>query len=133
MKRVYIFLLVIFLFAGCAKQSDIDIKRVDDISIFYVISSYAMSGAEQAVIDDLYEEFNSLTFEKTSEKLNYMSAFMVNFYAEGEKVKKFFVDKNGVFQLDDDTQCYKIASGEFDYVHLKEIYTASRQKKGDRK
>ncbi len=131
MKRVYIFLLVIFLFAGCAKQNNINTKSVDNISIFYGVSSYAMFGAEQPIIDDLYEEFNSLTFEKTSEELNFMSAFMVCFYAEDQRIKSFHVDKNGVFQLDGDTQCYKVASGEFDYARLKEIFTASRQKKGD--
>jgi hypothetical protein len=132
MKRVYIILLaVVFLLAGCAKQTDTAIKKVDDISIFYGVSSYAMFGAEQAVIDDLYERFNSLTFEKTSEEMNFMSAFRVSFYAEGENVKSFNVDKNGVFRLDGDTQCYKIASGEFDYAHLKKVYTESRKNKGD--
>ena len=129
MKRVYIFLLVaIFLFAGCAKQTDIDIKNVDDISIFYVVSSYAMFGAEQTIIDDLYEKFNSLTFEKTSEEIDLMSAFTVCFYSKGESIKRFFVDKNGIFWLDGGTQGYKIKSGAFDYGYLKEIYTESRQK-----
>jgi hypothetical protein len=129
MKRVYMFLfVVIFLFAGCSKQNNINTKSVDNISIFYGVSSYAMFGAEQTIIDDLYERFNSLTFEKTSEEINFMSAFMVSFYAEGENVKKFFVDKNGVFRLDGGTQCYKIKSGTFDYGYLKEIYTESKQK-----
>ena len=129
MKRVYMFLLVvIFLFAGCSEQSTINTKSVDDISIFYGVSSYAMFGAEQTKIDDLYEKFNSLTFEKTSEEIDLMSAFRVCFYAEDHRIKSFNVDSNGIFWLDGGTQCYKIKSGTFDYGYLKGIYTESRQK-----
>lgn len=128
MKRVYIFLLVIILLlAGCSKQNNINGKSVDNISVFYGLSSYAMFGAEQTIIDDLYERFSSLAFEKTSQEIDVMTAFTVCFYEDDHRIKSFHVDSNGIFWLDGGTQCYKIKSGEFDYGYLKEIYTASRQ------
>lgn len=129
MKRVFAILIAaVFLLAGCAKQNNTDIKSVDDIAIYYGVSSYAMFGSEQTVIDDLYEKLNSLTFEETSDEIDLMSTFMVNFYAKGQGIKKFSVDKNGIFWLDGETQCYKIKSGSFDYEYLKKIYDASKQK-----
>jgi hypothetical protein len=135
MNRIFVVLLAfIFLLPGCAKQNNSNVSTqnnantltVDDITIFYGVSSYAMFGAEQTVIDDLFERLNSLTFEKTSDEIDLMSTFMVNFSAEGKDVKRFSVDKNGIFWLDGGTQCYKISSGSFDYEYLKKIYENSQ-------
>jgi hypothetical protein len=87
-----------------------------------------MVGAEQTVIDDLFERLNSLTFEETSEEIDLMSTIMVNFSTKGKSIKRFGVDKNGIFWLDGETQCYKIKPGSFDYEYLKEIYDNSKQK-----
>lgn len=126
MKRAYSILLVfIFMFAGCSKQDDV--QSVDDIAIFYGASSYAMFEAEQIVMDDLYEKFNSLTFEETIDDIDLMSTFMVSFTVNGQSIKKFSVDKNGIFWLDGETQCYKVTSGSFDYNYLKKIYNESKQ------
>ena len=129
MNRVFVALLVfIFLLPGCAKQNNTNILTPDDIVIGYSVSSYAMFGAEQTVIDDLFERLNSLTFEKTSDEIDLMSTIMVNFSAKEKSIKRFGVDKNGIFWLDGDTQCYKISSGSFDYEYLKKIYDNSKQK-----
>ncbi len=119
-------LAFVLLPAGCSKPEGNTPIKADDIAIFYGVSSYAMFGAEQSVIDGLLEQFSSLSFEKTAEEMDLMSAFHVNFSYNGKGVKSFWVDKNGVFWLDGDTQCYKASSGSFDYQHLKEIYNNSK-------
>jgi hypothetical protein len=100
--------------------------EADDIAIFYGVSSYAMFSTDQSIIDDLLNQFNALSFEKTTDKMDLFTAFHVNFSYNGKGVKSFRVDKNGVFWLDGETQCYKISSGSFDYQHLKAIYEDSK-------
>jgi hypothetical protein len=129
MKRIFAALMTfIFLFSGCAKKNNTNVSTPDDIVIGYGISSHAMFGAEQTVIDDLFERLNSLTFEKTSDEIDLMSTIMINFSRKGKSVKRFSVDKNGIFWLDGETQCYKISSGSFDYEYIKKIYDDSRHK-----
>lgn len=129
MNRFFAVLLgFIFLLTGCAKKNNTKLSTPDNIVIGYSISSHAMFGAEQTVIDDLFERLNSLTFEETSEEIDLISTIMVNFSAEGKSIKRFSVDKNGIFWLDGETQCYKIKSGSFDYEYLKDIYDNSKQK-----
>jgi hypothetical protein len=115
------------LLSGCAKPESKDIIKADNITIGYAVSSYAMFGADQEIIDDLLNRFNSLSFEKTKEELDLMSAFHVNFSLNDKGVKSFWVDKNGVFWLDGKTQSYKVSSGSFDYRHLKAIFENSRK------
>jgi hypothetical protein len=119
-------LAIAILLAGCAKPESSNIIKADNITIVYGVSSYAMFGAEQSVIDDLLVRFTSLSFEKTTEELDLMSALHVNFSYNGKGVKSFWVDKNGVFWLDGETQCYKVSSGSFDYQYLKTVYDESK-------
>lgn len=129
MNKVFTVLIgFIILLAGCAKQNNTKLSTPDNVVIGYSVSSYIMVGTEQTVIDDLFERLNSLTFEETSDEIDLMSTIMVNFSAEGKSIKRFGVDKNGIFWLDGETQCYKIKSGSFDYEYLKEIYDNSKQK-----
>jgi hypothetical protein len=114
------------LLSGCAKLESNNMIKADNITIFYGVSSYAMFGVDQGVIDDLLNQLNSLSFEKTTEELDLFSAFYVIFSYDGSDVKKIWVDKNGVFWLDGKTQGYKVSSGTFDYQHLKAIYQDSR-------
>lgn len=127
MKRIFfIMLAVALLLTGCAKPESINRIKADNITIGYGFSSYAMFGADQAIIDDLLNQFNSLSFEKNTEEIDLQSTFHVNFSCNGKGVKSFWVDKNGVFWLDGKTQCYKVSSGSFDYHHLKAIYEDSK-------
>jgi uncharacterized protein YebE (UPF0316 family) len=119
-------LAVSLLLIGCAKQESNNMIKADNITIGYGVSSYLMFGADQEVIDDLLHRFSSLSFEKTTEELDFMSAFHVNFSYNGKGIKSFWVDKNGVFWLDGKTQGYMVSSGTFDYQHLKTIYEDSR-------
>lgn len=127
-RVLYIMLAVALLLTGCAKPEKNNSIKADDISIYYGFSSYAMFGADQEIIDDLLNRFNSLSFEKTTDKMDIKSAFHVNFSNDGTPVRSFWVDKNGIFWLDGKTQCYKISSGSFDYQHLKAIYEGSKNK-----
>jgi hypothetical protein len=127
LKRIFIIILAVaLLLAGCAKPESNNMIKPDNITIGYGVSSYLMVGADQGVIDDLFNRFNSLSFEKSAEELDFMSAFHVNFSYNGKGIKSFWVDKNGVFWLNGKTQGYKISSGTFDYQHLKTIYEDSR-------
>ena len=119
-------LALVLLLTGCAKPESIKKIKADNITIFYGFSSYAMFGADQWVIDDLLNQFNSLSFEKSTEEMDSASAFTVNFSYNGNDVNHFWVDKNGVFWLNGETQCYKVSSGSFDYHHLKVIYEGSK-------
>ncbi len=133
MKRV-IFILLAFalLLAGCVKPESNKMLKADNITIFYGFSSYAMFGADQLVIDDLLNEFNSLSFKKTRDEMDIGSAFNVNFTCNLNGVKSFQVDKNGVFRLDGETQCYRVSFGSFDYPHLQAIYEESKKIPGER-
>jgi len=125
-RMIFVLLAASLLLAGCAKQESNDPIKADNITIFYGVSSYAMFSTDQSIIDDLLNRFSSLSFEKTAEKMELFSAYHVNFSYKGKSVKSFRVDKNGVFWLDGETQCYKISSGSFDYQHLKAIYNDSK-------
>lgn len=127
MKRVFLLILAVTLFlTGCAKPESNNLLKADNITIFYGFSSYAMFGADQVVIDDLLNQFNSLNFEKTTNEMDLASAFNVNFSYRGKGVKNFWVDKNGVFWLDGETKCYKVSSGSFEYQYIKAIYEDSK-------
>ncbi|HWQ41763.1 MAG TPA: hypothetical protein VN456_06960 [Desulfosporosinus sp.] len=128
MRRVFIIMLcVALLLTGCVKLESNNLLKADSLTIFYGFSSYAMFGADQVVIDDLLNQFSSLNFEKTTDEMDLASAFLVSFSYRENDVKKFWVDKNGVFWLDGQTQGYKISSGSFDYQHLKAIYEDSKK------
>lgn len=127
MKKVFFILLAFaLLLTGCVKPEGNNLQKADNITIFYSCSSYAMFGADQVVIDDLFNQFNSLEFEKTTDEIDLGSAFTVNFSGSWNGSKTFWVDKDGVFWLDGETQCYRISSGSFDYLYLKAIYEDSK-------
>jgi len=129
LKRVFIVVLIVaLLLIGCGRQNSEANIQANEITIFYGFSSYAMFGADQKVIDDLLNQFNSLSFEKTSDEMDFISAFNVNFSYNGNNVQSFRVDKNGIFKLNGETQCYKVSSGSFDYDHLETIYKDSQRK-----
>lgn len=128
MKKVLLFVFLVIMLMGCGSRNAGEIGSKNEITIFYGISSYAMFGAEQSVIDDLLGRFNSLTFEKTDEEIDLMSAFTVSISNSERDIKRFWVDKNGIFWLNGETQSYKISSGSFDYEHLKSIYEDSKKR-----
>lgn len=118
-------LAVVLLLTGCSNPESNKRIKAYNITIFYGFSSNAKFGADQAAIDEVLNQFNSLSFEKTTEEMDRASAFTVNFSYKGNDVNHFWVDKNGVFWINGETQCYKVSSGSFDYQHLKVIYGGS--------
>lgn len=127
-KLLFALLALVLLLPGCSKTESNRTEKPDNILVGYGFSSYCMFGADQAIIDDLFSQFNSLSFEKTTNELDLASTFNVDFYNNETCIKGFSTDKNGVFKLNGETQCYKISSGSFDYNHLKEIYNESQNK-----
>lgn len=132
MKRILIAIFAaILLITGCSRQNISPDIEADKITIFYGVSSYAIFSSDQEVINELLGRFNSLEFEKTSDEIDLFSAFHVNFSYRDEKNKSFWVDKNGIFWLNGETQSYKVSKGSFDYDYLKKIYEGSQRKEID--
>lgn len=88
----FILLAAALLLIGCVKPESNNMTKADDITIFYGFSSYAMFGADQVIIDDLLNQFNSLSFEKTTEEIDIGSAFHVHFDFNLRGVKNYRVD-----------------------------------------
>jgi hypothetical protein len=131
MKKIILFMLLIilvFFTLGCRQQvTKLNINNADDITIFYGVSSYAMFGAEQSVIDDLVKKFDKLTFTKTDDKIHFVATLMISFIADGKIIKKIDVDKNGTFMLNGEKPYYKESKGSFDYEYVKNIYLNSQK------
>lgn len=128
MKRVFFAMLAVaLLLAACSKPQAEAGTKADNITISYGFSSYAMFGADQAVINNLLNQFVTLSFEKTTEEMDLKSAFYVTFSYKGKSVNTFWVDKHGVFWLDGKTQSYRASSGTFDYEYLKIVYEDSKK------
>jgi hypothetical protein len=124
-------LTIILLLTVCARPDSYNNPlKADNITVFYGVSSYAMFGAEPEVINKLLKQVNSLRFQETDADMDLASALHVNFSLNGKNVKRFLVDKNGVFWLDGEVKSYKIASGSFDYEYLKTVYEESKAKAG---
>jgi hypothetical protein len=127
LKRSFLPILpFIILLSGCMGPVGKYNIKADNVVINYSFSSYAMFGADQSVIDELLDQFNAVKFTKTTDKLDIASAFNVGFSYNGKKVVSFWVDRDGVFWLDGETQGWKISSGSFNYDRLEEIYENSK-------
>jgi len=118
-------LIFFLLLTGCTPISNNRLK-VDNVTIGYGFSSYAMFGADQRIVDNLLSHFNSLSFERTSQQMDPATAFHVYFSYKGKGVKSFWVDKYGVFWLDGKTECFKVSSGGLNYQYLKAVYEDSQ-------
>ncbi|AET69813.1 hypothetical protein Desor_4391 [Desulfosporosinus orientis DSM 765] len=126
MKRVFLIMLILFLLlTGCIRSSSKTLEA-DNITIGLSFSSYVMFGADQGIVDNLLSQFNSLSFEKTAEQIDLLTAFHVSFSYKGKGVKSFWVDKKGVFWLDGTTECFKVSSGYLDYQYIKAVYEGSQ-------
>ena len=120
MKK-YVFILtlltVISLFA-CDKTEK---TKPVDVSVYYGVSSYALFSSDESIVSELADFYDTLEVIETDEKLDLFTAYLVSF-----KDKKYWVDKNGVIWLDDETKCYKKVSGSLDYERISKIYNGSK-------
>ncbi|AFQ45379.1 hypothetical protein [Desulfosporosinus meridiei] len=58
MKTVFMIILAAtLLLTGFVKPERFNKLKADNITVFYGVSSYAMFGADQVVIDDLLHQF----------------------------------------------------------------------------
>ncbi len=133
MKRILMLTLICTLFlAGCAQQPrspeilKFAIDHADDLTIGYVVSSYAMVGADQVSIDQLVEELNALAFDETDSQLDAEHALIVTLSDKGEQVASFMVDEQGIFLINGSGKRYEVSSGDFSYARLKRQYDQSR-------
>ncbi len=123
---VSIVIIMTFLLFGCSTVSDkLSGEEIDDVSIFYGVSSYAMFGASEDTLKALINQFSSLSFEPTNQEMDMLTMLSINFYHNKKRISSFKVDAKGVFWLDGDTKCYKASSGSFDYKYVKKIYQDS--------
>lgn len=120
MKKLYFFVALILtvLLASCGSAAN------KTMSVFYGVSSHAMFEASQRDINTILEQYDSLTLEKTQEECDIGTAFNVTIFENNNIIAHFWVDKNGVFIVDDE-HC-KIKAGSFDYNYLKKIYEESK-------
>lgn len=126
MKKAMISILIgCLIFSGCSGKTA-RTGTGKDITVYYGVSSYAMFGAEQAVIDKILGQYSSLRFEKTEDKLDLFTAFHVIIFNREKLLAKFWVDQNGVFWRNGETQDYKVISGSFDYKYLRTVYENSK-------
>ena len=102
-------------------------ENVDDVSIYYGFSSYAMFGADDDTLKGLSNQFNNLSFEPTDKKMDTSTMLNINFHQNKKTIASVNVDENGVFWLDGETKCYKVSSGSFDYEYVKNIYLKSKK------
>jgi hypothetical protein len=127
MKRVFAALLTILLTStGCAKQQGSE----KDIVVGSPLSSYAMFGAEQHIIDYILAQYSTLEFKKTDRELDLLNTFMVSITADGKTLARFSVDKTLIFWIDGTATPYAVSSGTFDYVYLKNAFEENRRKDG---
>jgi hypothetical protein len=115
------------LLYGC-KDSQIKLyfENVDDVSITFGLSSYAMFGAEEDTIQDLLTSFSNLILEPTDDEMDTTTMLSIHFSHNEKSVVSVNVDEHGVFWLDGDTKSYKVSSGSFDYEFIKNVYIDSQ-------
>lgn len=130
MKKLLLIIIigiVTFILFGCNHKSNkLNNENVDNVSIFYGFSSYAMFSEDDDTLRDLLNQFSNLSFEPTDQKMDIATMLHVNFYHNEKIIASFKVDENGVFWLDGETNCYKVSSGSFDYEIVKNIYLRSK-------
>ena len=131
MKKISVLLVVILLlnaFTGCRKQdSPINMTNADSFSIYYGVSSYALFGSDKDTLKALSDSFDDLSFEATNKQMDIFSMLSIRFFTDEKQISEVNVDKNGVFWLNGNTECLKIASGSFNYNDIKDIYEKSKE------
>ena len=97
MKRILSVLLTLFLcglFSGCRQVQDASLS-VDDVSVFYGVSSYAMSGADEMTLEYLASTYDNLQLEPVDGQMDLASMITVNLFYQNQQVASFSVDKTG--------------------------------------
>lgn len=127
-RVLLVIILAIYAFTGCSKQKvQTGMQNADSVTIFYGVTSYAMFSSDENTIKTLSGYFNNLSFEPTDKKMDITTMLSVVFFTGEKQIEKFSIDKNSVFWLNGDIECFKIASGTFNYDAVKEIYEKSKK------
>lgn len=112
-------------FVGCQFQERDSAFEVDDVAIYFGVSSYAMFGADEETLRYLADTYRSLEVEPVSGEMDLTSMLTVNLFYQKQQVGSFSVDQNGNIWKDGGTQCCRAPSG-CDYGKIKQIYLNSR-------
>jgi len=123
---VFIFLVAALVSLGaCAMQENPEPLDADQVNIFYGVSSWAMFGADEAIVAQLVEMYNNLELQKTEDELDFLTAFAITFYKDDETVGGLVVDENGLCRLAGADTVYKILFDSLDYGAVRAIYENS--------
>ena len=109
-----------------------DHMTADHITIGNSISSYAMFGAPQEVIDEMLETYAQMELSPTSDKPELEKELSVTLSNGDITVIRFSIDSKGVVTLSDDNNInyYRCENGASIYQRIKEIYNNSRNGEG---
>lgn len=125
---IVLVLLAALLLGSCEGRVDIEVEPIeaDQVMIFYGLSSWAMFGAPEEAVQRLTGMYNNLELRQTEEQLDYQTAFGISFSRDGQTVAGWSVDEQGRCRLKSDDAVYQIASADFDYQAIKDIYENSK-------
>ena len=97
-KRLILLILaaVLAVFTmGCQFQEEAPGLEVDDVAIYFGVSSYAMFGADEETLRYLADTYRNLEVEPVSGEMDLTSMLTVNLFHQSQQVGSFSVDQNG--------------------------------------
>ena len=127
-KRLILLILaaVLAVFTmGCQFQEEAPSLEVDNVAIYFGVSSYAMFGADEETLRYLADTYRNLEVEPVSGEMDLTSMLTINLFHQNQQVGSFSVDQNGNIWKDGGTQCYRAPNG-CDYGKIKQIYLNSQ-------
>lgn len=120
---VLLALLFVMITSGCSTK-EIRITQIpaDNVHVGYAVSSYLLISEDEDTIKELREMVIPLIFQKSEEKIDFLSAYAIVFKNGDEVTARIRVDKYGVFELNDEEGTYKANNGSVDYNRIREIF-----------
>ncbi len=125
MKRRFFLLISILILSilGCSKHNSyFNIENADNITILYGASNYTLHSTDKEIVKIISENLNSLSFKATDKQMDPFSMFSITLNKDTSLLAFVHVDSQGVFWIDDSSNCYEVKSGKFDYSYIKNIY-----------
>jgi flagellar motor component MotA len=132
-SKLYALIIIIVTlntFTGCGSQViKANIQDADSIIISYAIQSYAMFSTDASTVKAVAKKLEKLHFQKTGKEMDNGTMYSITFHSDNKPIATYSIDKNNTFRLNGSKECYKIASGTFDYKFIKDIYEKSKENK----
>lgn len=120
---VLLVLLFVMTASGCSSK-EVRITQIpaDNVHVGYAVSSYLLISEDEDTIKELRGMVIPLIFQKSEEKIDFLSAYAIVFKNGDEVTARIRVDKYGVFELNDEEGTYKANNGSVDYNRIREIF-----------